>query len=63
MKNTSDESLKAPLEGANFANLATLRQDGSPQVDSVWIGREAERILGPQTAEKPPSTTSSEPVM
>ena len=25
------------LKGLNFANLATLREDGSPQVTPVWI--------------------------
>src|SRR5256885_239057 len=42
---TLPADLKALLEGPNFAHLATLRKDGSPQVDPVWVGREGERIL------------------
>ena len=37
--------IKALLDRANFAHLATLMPDGSPQVAAVWVGREAERIL------------------
>ena len=42
---TLPAELKALLEGPNFAHLATLRKDGAPQVDPVWVGREGERIL------------------
>ena len=31
---TKQESL---LKGLNFANLATIREDGSPQVTPIWI--------------------------
>jgi PPOX class probable F420-dependent enzyme len=37
--------IKALLDGANFAHLATLMPDGSPQVAPVWVGREGDRIL------------------
>lgn len=37
--------IKALLDGANFAHLATLMPDGSPQSDPVWVGREGDRIL------------------
>ncbi len=37
--------INALLDRANFAHLATLMPDGSPQVAPVWVGREAERIL------------------
>jgi len=33
------------LEGKNFAHVATLMRDGSPQVTPVWIDVEGERIL------------------
>lgn len=36
---------KQLLDGANFAHLATLMPDGSPQSVPVWIGREGERIV------------------
>jgi len=36
---------KELLDGANFAHLATLMPDGSPQSVPVWIGRDGERIV------------------
>jgi len=33
------------IEGVNFAYLATLMPDGSPQVSPVWIDREGDVIL------------------
>src|SRR3989475_7827386 len=40
----SDE-IKALVRGANFAHLATLMPDGSPQVAPVWVALEGDRIL------------------
>src|SRR5208282_532558 len=40
----SDEA-KLLLDGANFAHLATLMPDGSPQSVPVWVGREGDRII------------------
>src|SRR5436309_15740743 len=40
----SDE-IRQVLDRANFAHLATLMPDGSPQSVPVWIGREGERII------------------
>src|SRR5437870_4808468 len=40
----SDE-IKALLDAPNFAHLATLMPDGSPQSVPVWVGREGDRIL------------------
>lgn len=37
--------IKALLDRPNFAHLATLMSDGSPQSVPVWIGREGDRIL------------------
>jgi hypothetical protein len=37
--------VKALLDGPNFAHLATLMPDGSPQSVQVWVGLEGERIL------------------
>jgi len=37
--------VKALLDGSNFAHLATLMPDGSPQSVPVWMGREGDRIL------------------
>ena len=40
----SDE-IRTLLDGPNFAHLATLMPDGSPQSVPVWIGREDDRVL------------------
>jgi len=32
------------LEGQHFAHVATLMEDGSPQVTPVWIGREGDLV-------------------
>ena len=32
------------LEGQHFAHVATLMEDGSPQVTPVWIGREGDIV-------------------
>jgi len=40
----SDE-IKQLLDRANFAHLATLMPDGSPQSVPVWVGREGDRIV------------------
>lgn len=36
------ESARALLEGPNFAHLATLMPDGSPQVTPVWVDVDAD---------------------
>jgi PPOX class probable F420-dependent enzyme len=33
------------LDGPNFAHLATLMPDGSPQSVPVWVGRDADRVV------------------
>ena len=40
----SDE-VKRLIDGPNFAHLATLMADGSPQIAPVWVDREGDRIL------------------
>jgi PPOX class probable F420-dependent enzyme len=37
--------IKALVDGPNFAHLATLLPDGSPQSVPVWVGREGDRLL------------------
>ena len=37
--------IRALLDGSNFAHLATLMPDGSPQSVPVWVGREGDHIL------------------
>jgi PPOX class probable F420-dependent enzyme len=36
---------KKLIDGKNFASVATLMPDGSPQVAPVWIDREGETIV------------------
>src|SRR5262247_1112130 len=40
----SDE-IKRLIDGPNFAHLASLLPDGSPQSAPVWVSREGDRIL------------------
>ena len=55
----SDET-KVLVSGPNFAHLATLMPDGSPQADPVWVHLEGENIVigssagTPQRATRPP---------
>lgn len=37
--------IKNMIDRPNFAHLATLMPDGSPNVTPVWIGREGDRIV------------------
>jgi PPOX class probable F420-dependent enzyme len=39
------DDVKVLVRGANFAHLATLMPDGSPQVAPVWVDLEGDRIL------------------
>ena len=39
------DDIKTLVRGANFAHLATLMPDGSPQVAPVWVELEGDRIL------------------
>ena len=45
MAPTLSAEIKALLDRANFAHLATLMPDGSPQIAPVWVGREGDRVL------------------
>jgi PPOX class probable F420-dependent enzyme len=38
-------TVKRLLDGPNFAHLATLMADGSPQSVPVWVGRDGDRII------------------
>jgi PPOX class probable F420-dependent enzyme len=37
--------VKQLLDRANFAHLATLMPDGSPNSTPVWVGREGDRLI------------------
>ncbi|WP_406460959.1 PPOX class F420-dependent oxidoreductase [Streptomyces sp. NBC_01622] len=40
-----DESVRALLDGKNFASVATLRPDGAPQTSVVWVKREGDTVV------------------
>ena len=42
---TLSTETKKLIDRANFAHLATLMPDGSPQSTPVWVGREGERLV------------------
>jgi PPOX class probable F420-dependent enzyme len=42
---TLSENAKKLIDCPNFAHLATLMPDGSPQSVPVWIGRQGEHIV------------------
>jgi PPOX class probable F420-dependent enzyme len=42
---TIDDDLRALLEGANIAHIATLMPDGSPLSVAVWAGLEGDRVV------------------
>jgi PPOX class probable F420-dependent enzyme len=45
MAMTLSNDIKPLIDGPNFAHLATLMPDGSPQSRPVWIGRDGDRIV------------------
>ncbi|WP_405879060.1 PPOX class F420-dependent oxidoreductase [Streptomyces sp. NBC_01136] len=44
------ESVRALLDGKNFAGVATLGPDGAPHNSVVWIKREGDTVLFSSTA-------------
>ena len=44
MAKLSKEAVKI-IEGKNFAHIATLTKDGSPQVTPVWVEHEGDYVL------------------
>jgi PPOX class probable F420-dependent enzyme len=42
---TFDDSVRALLDGRNFASVATLGPDGAPHNSVVWIRREGDTVL------------------
>ncbi|WP_424886908.1 PPOX class F420-dependent oxidoreductase [Streptomyces sp. XH2] len=45
-----NEGTRKLLDGANFATVATLNQDGGPQTSVVWIARDGDAVLFSTTA-------------
>ncbi len=45
MSITLSPEIKQLVDGHNFAHLATLMPDGSPQAVPIWIGREGEHLV------------------
>jgi PPOX class probable F420-dependent enzyme len=40
-----DEKAVRLLKGKNFANVATLRKDGSPQVSPIWVDFDVTHVI------------------
>lgn len=47
-----DETARRLLDGKNFATVATLQPDGSPQTSVVWVGRDGDQVLFSTTAQR-----------
>ena len=45
MPNTLSSEAAKLIDRPNFAHLATLMPDGSPQSTPVWVGREGDRLI------------------
>jgi PPOX class probable F420-dependent enzyme len=45
MPNALSPEAKKLIDRANFAHLATLMPDGTPQSTPVWLGREGEHLV------------------
>ncbi|MDE1827877.1 MAG: PPOX class F420-dependent oxidoreductase [Candidatus Micrarchaeota archaeon] len=39
------DKVRELIDGKNFAHIATIMKDGSPQVTTVWIDRDGDTIL------------------
>jgi PPOX class probable F420-dependent enzyme len=44
MTPTFSDEQKAILDDPNFAHVATLFKDGTPQVNPVWVDRDGDRV-------------------
>ena len=42
---TFSEATLRLLDGRNYAVLATVNQDGSPQTSAMWVGRDGDDLL------------------
>ncbi|MER6674376.1 PPOX class F420-dependent oxidoreductase [Streptomyces sp. NPDC000983] len=47
-----DDSTRALLDGKNFASVATLGPDGSPQNSVVWFKRDGDTVLFSSLADR-----------
>jgi PPOX class probable F420-dependent enzyme len=45
MRNRLDHDDRKLLEAPNFAHVATIRRDGTPQVVPVWVDVDGDRVL------------------
>lgn len=45
MARTLTPAARAIFDAKNFAHVATLNEDGSPQVSPVWIGYDGEHVI------------------
>ena len=53
------ESALALLDGRNYAVLATVNADGSPQTSVVWVGRDGNDLLFETSERKAPKAAET----
>jgi PPOX class probable F420-dependent enzyme len=39
------QKAKDLIDGKNFANVATLMPDGSPQISTTWVDRDGDKVI------------------
>ena len=49
---TLDDVTRRLVNGKNFATLATINPDGSPQTSVVWVGLHGDAVVFSSTAER-----------
>lgn len=47
-----NDTARSILDGKNFATVATLQPDGSPQTSVVWVHRDGDQVLFSTTAHR-----------
>jgi PPOX class probable F420-dependent enzyme len=47
-----DDAVRRLLDGRNFATVATVTPDGTPQASVVWVMRDGDTVLFSTTAER-----------
>lgn len=47
-----DETIRSILDGRNFATIATINADGSPQSSVMWVARHGDAVLFSTTSKR-----------
>jgi PPOX class probable F420-dependent enzyme len=49
---TFDDATRQLIDGRNFATLATLNPDGSPQTSVIWVGLDGDAVVFTSTTDR-----------